>query len=503
MVGQLFKFWVIILFISACDRHNQHLGGTEELPNIIVILADDMGYGDISCYNPKSLIPSPNMDQLAVEGIRFTDAHSPSSVCTPSRYGLLTGRYCWRTRLTKGVLLGYDETPLIDKERMTLATLLKQKNYISACIGKWHLGLDWQTKNGYVLRNDSNKWNSDITRLNEMNIDFTKSVNGGPRELGFDYFFGTLGCSTGDPPYCFIENDKTVGIPSIFSPAEMNNQPGVVKGLMVPDWSQEEVDVRFTQKATEFIEDTQKDTKNPFFLYLALSSPHIPFLPPDFAQGKSEEGPRGDLVTVVDWSVGKIVETLEQYNLSEHTLLIVTSDNGPRKGANEHQSAGSFRGYKGSIWEGGHRVPFIAKWPGHIKAGTTSDQVISLTDLFSTLASLTKVNKEVIKDGGEDSHNVLPAFLGQSIEGAETQVRIFHSTSGTFALRKGKWKLIEGKISERNPETADTAMELGELYDLATDPYEENNLWKGHPEIVIELTKLLSTCKKAKSIANL
>lgn len=494
---------LISTVIFACNNSKQSKESTEELPNIVFIMADDMGYGDVGSYNPHSAIPTPNMDKLASEGIMFTDAHSPSAVCSPSRYGLLTGRYSWRTRLKSAVLLGYDETPLIDEGRTTLASLLKAKGYTSAGIGKWHVGLNWQTKNGYALQDDLNESEdySGVVKENEENIDFSKPVSGGPIDLGFDYFFGTFGCSTSDPPYAFIENQHTVGVPSVLIPDSLDQLPGVVKGLMVPNWSEENVDLEFTQKAIEFIDKTQKaNSKKPFFLYLALSSPHIPFLPPEFVKGKSKEGPRGDLVSVVDWSVGKITETLEQYNLSKNTLVIVTSDNGPRKGANGHLSAGNLKGYKGSIWEGGHRVPFIARWPDRIKKGTTSDQVISLTDMFATFSKLTGATAK----GGEDSYNVLPAFFSEKVNESDTQVRIFHSYTGTFAIRKGKWKLIEGEtkgegtgISKDEPKTK------GELYDLSSDPYETTNLWESKPQTVLELTKLLSKCKETESVLNL
>ena len=496
---------IVLIVISGCIRFKQEKDVDVELPNIVFIMADDMGYGDVGCYNPDSRIPTPNMDRLASEGIMFTDAHSPSAVCTPSRYGLLTGRYCWRTRLKKGVILGYDEVPLIEKDRMTLASLLKEKGYTSAGIGKWHVGLNWQTKNGYKLQDDLNnsKDYSGFVRQNEENIDFTKPVSGGPLDLGFDYFFGTFGCSTSDPPYTFMENKHTVGIPSVLIPDSLDMLPGVVKGLMVPGWSEENVDLEFTQKATEFIDRSQKaHEKKPFFLYLALSSPHIPFLPPNFAKEKSEEGPRGDLVTVVDWSVGKIMATLEQYHLSKNTLVIVTSDNGPRKGANGHLSAGNFKGYKGTILEGGHRVPFIAKWPGKIAPGTSSSQTISLTDMFATFSNLSLKNTTQL--GGEDSYNMLPAFFGETIDQADEQLRIFHSATGAFAIRKGKWKLIEGENKKESEKTYNkSSKSIGELYDLSSDPFEEINMWEKKPQVVLELTELLAQSKKKESIINL
>jgi len=490
---------MLILLVSGCKSNKQYSGSSEELPNIVFIMADDMGYGDVSCYNDQSKISTPNMDGLASEGVSFTDAHTPAAICSPTRYGLLTGRYCWRTRLKKGVLIGYDETPLIEQGRNTIASILKQKGYNTACVGKWHVGLNWQTKDGYVLQGFEGSWKEvlDIFEENEKNIDFSKAITGGPVDLGFDYFFGTAGCSTSDPPYVFIENRHTVVIPSVFSTEELHKLPGFVPGLMDPDWSEEDVDPLLTQKAIEFIDRHLEESSNePFFLYLALSSPHIPFLVPDFAKGKSDEGPRGDLVAVADWCIGEILKTLDKYDLNENTLVIITSDNGPRRGANGHKSAGDFRGYKGQAWEGGHRVPFIARWPGKIEPNTTSDATISLTDMFATFANL--VNNTNM-EGGEDSYNVLPSILGKEITNQEDQVRIFHSGSGVFAVRKGKWKLIQevkGSRSGKQNLSPDSPNIIGQLYDLSTDPYETNDLWDKEPEVVEELLEILENLKK-------
>jgi len=468
-------------------------------PNIIFILADDMGYGDVGCYNPASKIPTPNIDKLASQGIMFMNAHSPASMSTPTRYGILTGRYCWRTRLKYWVILGYDESPLIEKGRPTIGSVLKSKGYQTGYIGKWHLGMTWQTRDGYIIQDDQNNWNNNpvIFQENEKHIDFTKPVTGGPVELGFDYFYGTLGCSTSDPPYCFIEQNRTVGIPSVMSPDSLSKLPGFVPGLMVPGFSLEEVDPVFTEKAIGFIKDHQAQSpEKPFFLYLALSSPHNPFLPPDFAKGKSTEGPRGDLVTVVDWSVGKIMEILEQYGLVQNTLLIVTSDNGAVKGANGHKSNGDFRGYKADIWDGGHRVPFIARWPGKIKPGTVSREVISLTDMFATISAL--ISAEVADGSGEDSYNVLPAFFGRRQEDSDRRVRVFHSGGGFFAVQRGHWKLIEGTKGSgagKQPMNGVTPVKTGQLYDVEADPYETNDLWDIKPDIVQELEVLLEKCK--------
>jgi arylsulfatase A-like enzyme len=491
-----------ILTLASCAFLSSAREGVKQgsaNPNIVFILADDMGYGDVGCFNPESKIPTPNMDKLASQGIRFMNAHSPAALSTPTRYGFLTGRYCWRTRLKEGVLIGYDETPLIETGRPTIASVLKSKGYETAGIGKWHVGLNWPTRDGYVIQDDQNNWSKNplVNQENEKHIDFSKPINGGPTELGFDYFFGTAGCSTSDPPYCFIEQNRTVDIPSVMSPDSFSKLPGFGPGLMVPGFSLTEVDPVFTEKAIGFIKDHQnKLPGKPFFLYLALSSPHNPFLPPDFAKGKSTEGPRGDLVTVVDWSVGRILEVLKQYGLDKNTLVIVTSDNGAMKGANGHKSNGDYRGYKANIWDGGHRIPFIARWPGKIKPGSESSEVISLTDMFATFSSL--VSSKVTEDSGEDSYDVLPAFFGKRQENSDTRVRVFHSGGGYFAVQKGPWKLIEGtkgsgsgvKMLNEGP-----SVMTGQLYNVMEDPSEKNDLWEKEPGVVNELGAILEKCK--------
>lgn len=463
----------ILLLGSMLALWSCHVVSPPQKPNIVFIMADDMGFGDVSSYNPKSRIATPNMDQLASQGIRFTSVHTPASVCTPTRYGLLTGRYCWRTRLKKWVLAEfYGDTPLIEEERMTIASLLKGEGYETACIGKWHVGLSWNTKDGRAPSYEE-----------EDNIDFTQPVIGGPLERGFDYFYGTAGCSTSDPPYCFIENDKTVSIPTVMIPEEMDRRPGVVAGLMASDWSQEDVDIRLTEQAIGFIERHQAQrADDPFFLYFVPSSPHIPWMVPESMQGKSDEGPRGDLVALVDWCVGEILQTLEEYGLEENTLVIITSDNGPRKGANGHKSAGDLRGYKAQIWEGGHRVPFMARWPGKIEPGGVSNEVFSLTDMFATFSALLHI--DLPEQAGEDSYNILPALLGKKMEENAARPRVFHSSDGVFAIQQEQWKLIQG------------AEGAGELYKLDLDPYEQENLWDQYPERVLELSQTLESIKK-------
>ncbi len=309
------------------------------LPNIVFVMADDMGIGDVGCYNPDSKIPTPNMDKLAGQGIRFTDAHSPSAVCTPTRYGVLTGRYCWRTWLKKNVVGGYTN-PLIEPGRTTVGSFLQRQGYRTACIGKWHLGLGWTRRNGYVgnaadgPKYFNGSW-QDGDSEKGMDVDFTKPVQGGPADLGFDYAWFTAACSTIDGPFCYIENRRTVGIPDRMIPIEGKRDYRPRRGWTVEGFDLREVDTVFANKAVEFIEKNHKDSPDkPFFVYLALSSPHAPWLPPDFMKGKSKEGPRGDLVAWADWALGRVLDTLDRTGLANDTLVIMTSDNGPRHGAN-------------------------------------------------------------------------------------------------------------------------------------------------------------------------
>jgi arylsulfatase A-like enzyme len=375
--------------------------------------------------------------------------------------------------------------PLIEKDRMTVASLLKEHGYGTACIGKWHLGLNWGTKEERPVDLEED--------YEQMEVDFSKPIKDGPRALGFDYFFGTAACTTDDPPFCFIENEYTLGIPNIVSPEDPADEDREL--LMVPGWRHEDADIEFTNKATAFIKkQVESKPENPFFVYLPLSVPHIPWLPPDFVKGKSKAGPRGDQVVLFDWSVGQIVMTLDKLGISDNTLLIVTSDNGPREGINGHKSAGDLRGLKGSIWEGGHRVPFIAMWPGKIKADTTSDEVICLADLIATCAAI--VGVELPNDAGQDSFNILPALLGEKPDEPIREAIVHHSGSGVFAIRQGEWKLILESKGAGYHDGPPKAGLPGQLYNLADDSYEKNDLWAKRPEIVKRLTKLLDKYKK-------
>jgi arylsulfatase A-like enzyme len=449
-------------------------------PNIIFIMTDDMGYGDVSCYNPESKIHTPHMDKLAAEGIRFTDAHTPSAVCTPTRYGVLTGRYTWRGRLKRGVFGGFNR-PLIEHNRMTVASFLQAQDYQTACVGKWHLGMDWTLKEG-----------EDPEDQDQFTVDFTGPQLRGPNDVGFDYFFGTAGCTTDDPPLCFIENRRTVGIPDEVLPYDFAGEDRTL--LMVPGWRHEDADVEFLNRSITFIEDHVSTRPNdPFFLYLPLSVPHIPWLPPDFVKGKSGAGLRGDQVVLADWILGQLLENLDRLNLNDNTLVILTSDNGPREGINGHRSAGDLRGLKGSIWEGGHRVPFIARWPGKTKPGSVSAETICLTDLLMTSAAI--VGADVPDAAAEDSYNILPALLGEAYSEPIREATVHHSGSGVFAIRQGDWKLIVGTKSHGADDAPDPDSS-GQLYNLADDPGEQRDLWDERQDVVAHLSQLLESYQR-------
>lgn len=454
-------------------------------PNIVIVNADDMGYGDLECYNPHSKVPTPNMNELAADGVRFTDAHSSSAVCTPSRYSLLTGRYCWRTRLEDGVIFDYED-PLIDADRLTLGGMLQAEGYATACTGKWHLGMGWPR---HEQEDDSS------SEFSNDAIDFTRPITDGPTERGFDYFFG-IRASLDMPPYCFIENDHTVGIPTI---EKDPYNPQQREGPMAPGWRDEEVGPRITERAVNFVtEHVTTNPDQPFFLYVPTSAPHRPCTPPDFIDGRSDAGPRGDMVAQVDWTVRQIDATLEALGVQEETLFIVTSDNGARAECYNgrdygHQSNGHLRGQKADIWDGGHREPFIARWPDAVEAGTTCDETICQTDLLATCTEL--AGASVPADAGEDSYNIAPALLGEDYEGPIREATIHHSLHGHFAIRQGPWKMIPtlGSGGFTDPVDPDPASDgpNGQLYNLEEDPQEQNNCWTERQDIVERLFNLL------------
>ncbi len=494
-----------LAIFSACNQSE------EQHPNIVYILADDLGYGDLSGLNPDSRISTPNLDMLAAQGITFTDAHSGSAVCTPTRYGILTGRYCWRSSLKSSVLWPWDG-PLIETDRLTVGDFLKQHGYTTACIGKWHLGWEWPTNDGSLLADQllRGKWDPEARNSIAEKVDFSAEIRNGPLTRGFDYYFGDD--VPNFPPYCFIENNRTLGIPSLNKPDNMFG----AQGPMVEGWSLEDVMPALTRKAVEYIKAGEgglynRDADKPFFLYFPLTAPHTPIAPVNEFQGKSDAGAYGDFVQEVDWTVGQILKALEDMGLTENTLLIFTSDNGSpgRNGTNMggpvnsvrkygHNPSYIFRGIKADIFEGGHHVPFIARWPGKIKPRSQSDEVICHTDLMATLAAI--LDEPLPENSAEDSYNILPALLGEEADKPIREATVHHSIDGSFSIRQGKWKLElcagSGGWSKPGNQMAEKmGLPENQLYDLSVDIREEYNLVDQYPEIVEELSALLQKYK--------
>jgi len=497
----------VVRAASAIGQNKSRSGEIMKLHTIIFILADDLGYGDLSCLTPNSKISTPNLDRLASQGMVFTDAHSGSAVCTPTRYGILTGRYCWRSRLKKSVLWAWD-VPLIEPDRLTVGDLLRKHGYSTACIGKWHLGWDWPTTDGSNVNDQValGQWETKNRDTFGRKVDFTRRIANGPTTRGFDYYFGDD--VPNFPPYCFIENDRTTGIPTEEKPKDMFGTPGP----MITGWKLDKVMPALTQKAVEYIKAEpaakpfNKKSTNPFFLYLPLTAPHTPIAPTGQFQGTSKAGAYGDYVQQVDWTVGQIVQALEQTHQVDNTLLIFTSDNGSpgRDGTNMsgptssvrrygHNPSFIYHGIKADIWEGGHRVPFIARWPGRIKPCSRSDATICLTDLLATVADI--LEDELPRDAGEDSFSLLGFLLGTELKGPKRDAVIHHSINGLFAIRSGKWKLVDGTGSGGWSGKGDGLP--GQLYDLKADPGEKKNLYNDpeYEDVINNLKALLARYK--------
>lgn len=450
-------------------------------PNVLLLLADDLGVGDLGSLNPKSQIPTPNVDKLVGDSLVFVDAHSSSSVGALSRYGLMTGRYCWRGVSDCRDVMGFD-LPLIPENRDTIADLFAQKGYRSAFLGKWGLGLGWMTKDGKL-----GEWESGYTGTGEsLNIDFKKPVAGGPAALGFQYFYGLAG-SLDTPPYAYIENDTTVGIPDQITRA------GGRQGLTVEGFRVVEVMPKLTEKAVNFLErEAKKEKKDePFFLVVSMTAPHAPFVPTEEVAGASKAGRYGDSVAMVDWSVGQILGKLEDLGLSENTMVVFTSDNGSAKSNKEmegtygHRPGGQFRGKKGDAWEGGHRIPFIVRWPGVVQPGT-SQEVVGQMDLYATFSEMLGLGLK--EDVAEDSISFYQLLQGKDSEKSLRDAIVHYASHGTFAIRSGKWKLI---LPPEHVPTGSDPQGAGELYNLENDLGEQSNLWQNNPALVERLRKLL------------
>ncbi|MCU0795193.1 MAG: arylsulfatase [Akkermansiaceae bacterium] len=439
-------------------------------PHVVLIVVDDMGYGDAGCYNPQSKIPTPHIDRIAAEGMKFTDAHAPGPLCHPSRYGLMTGRYPFRTDVSK-----WPTQPLIDEGQMTLASLLRDAGYATAMVGKWHLGF---AERGY-----------------------DNPMRGGPVDRGFDRFLG-LRASTDIPPYFYIRGDRAVAPPTGRIDASRSEEWSPIQGEfwregdIAPDMQLDKVLPRFTDEAVSIIES--HDPRKPLMLYLAYPAPHTPWLPAPAFRGKSGAGTYGDFMMMTDHEIGRVCDALDAAGISSNTLLVFTSDNGPvwyprdveRFG---HDSVGGLRGMKGDAWEGGHRMPFIVRWPGHVAAGASSDQTICLTDLMATLAEV--IGKTLPPGAGPDSFSLLPVLEGRQPVNKPVRGPIImrSGSSGAMLIRSGDWKMIDqpgsgGFSKSPQPRPGDPP---GQLYNLRDDPSERNNLYHKDPERVAGLSRLM------------
>ncbi|HEX5993884.1 MAG TPA: arylsulfatase [Jiangellales bacterium] len=485
-------------------------------PNVVVVLADDLGWGDLGCYG--SPIPTPRIDALAAKGVRATDCHSASAVCTPSRYALMTGRYAWRGPLKNFVLMGHGPA-LIEPTRPTLANVLRDAGYATGAFGKWHLGLGWRHRDGSVRDAfaPGARLHDDVATDMGRDIDYSAAFVGGPTDLGFERFFGIAG-SLDMPPYAFLDQDRTVGIPEREKDYYLTEQR---PGRCVEGFREDEVDVRFVDEAVNFIRGVEPG--RPFLCYLAPSAPHRPCVPPAFIRGRSDLGDRADAVCLVDWAVGRLLDVVDERGLTANTLVIVTSDNGaPMVFSDDgdmsvHRPNGHWRGQKGDLWDGGHREPLIACWPGRIPAGSVLDAPVCLTDVLPTVAAAAGASLPV--GAAEDGLDLLDAFTGDSPAAPPPDRPIVHhSLGGRFAIRRGRWKAIfapgsgggfsepsitslfssgSGQAPANPPWDADHPD--GQLYDIEADPAETVNRWQDEPASVADLYATLQTICRDES----
>lgn len=468
-------------------------------PNIVYILADDLGYGDVSAYQANGKIKTPNIDRLAKQGVQFLDAHAPSGVCTPTRYGILTGRSPFRSALPVGVLRGYSRA-LLDDKHPSVASVLRGVGYRTGVVGKWHLGMNWQVLPG---KEPSISWPKDGSpaELDPNIIDFSKPVQQGPNDHGFSYSY-VLPASLDMPPYVYLENQKVEELPSAYTKGNKEDVgyagPFWREGLMAPSFNFQEVLPQFVAKARAFI--SQKEAR-PFFLYLPLAAPHTPWVPKPDYQASSGAGAYGDFVQQVDAAVGQILDHLDALGLSKHTIVIFTSDNGPYWRPDyierfQHRSAGPWRGMKGDAYEGGHRVPFLLRWPGVVKPNSQSHASISLSDLMATVADMHGLPLQT-----EDSYSLLPILRGDKKQGHRRPL-VFTSSIGYLTIRFENWKLINGLGSggftdpKQLPEKAGGPK--GQLFDLESDPAERHDLYLQRPDKVAELERLLQEVQAGK-----
>lgn len=518
-------FFAALVLAPLAALHAADLPKPATKPNILVILADDLGYGDVGCYNKDSKVPTPNLDRLAREGVRFTDAHAPSTVCTPSRYSLLTGRMCFRTGY-RGVFDGVNGPCLIEKDRLNLPGMLRDQGYATGCVGKWHIGMTFLTKDGTPASKvkideaaaTAKTWRDGGRSLEQVKlVDFTKPIPDGPVHRGFNYFYGTACCPTTDWLYAFIENDRVPVPPDHqLDRSTLPDHPyafDLRRGMVAPGFDHEKVDLVFLEKSKAWLEQqVRKTPEKPFFLYHAMQAVHLPSLAAPEFKGRSKAGPHGDFIAEMDYIVGELMATLEKLGVADNTLVIFSSDNGPEvtsvinmRKDYDHDGARPWRGMKRDDWEGGHRVPLIVRWPGKAAAGRVSDATVCLTDIMATCAAVT--GTQLPANAAEDSFSFLPALTGISDGLPQRSYTIHQTISLALAIRRGPWKYLDHRGSGGNNYDADelkafalsdTAPDApGQLYNLEADPGETTNLYFKHPDIVKELKGLLDASKSS------
>lgn len=478
-------------------------------PNILLILADDLGYGDVGCYNEESKVPTPNLDRLASQGIRFTDAHSPSTVCTPTRYSLLTGRMAFRTGF-RGVFDGAGGPCLIEASRLTLPGMLQQAGYTTACFGKWHVGLTFFDEQGEPIQKNG------LEAV--QRIDYSRQISDAPIHRGFDQFFGTACCPTTDWLYAWIDGDRVPVPPTRIldrtplpqHPYSRDNRPGMI----APDFDLEEVDLVLLDRSQRFLRDHVRQTPDkPFFLFHSTQGVHLPSFPADRFKGKTDAGPHGDFIFELDYVVGELMKTLDDLGIADNTLVMFSSDNGPEvtsvinmRSDHQHDGARPWRGMKRDNWEGGHRVPMLARWPGQIELGSTTSQTFCLTDIMATCAAI--VDADLPNDAAEDSFDFLPVLKGNQPNDQPVREFTLHQTiSLALAIRQDSWKYLDHQGSGGNnydppqlrpfaPE--DTASNApAQLYDLSSDPGETKNLYFQHLEVAQQLKSKLAEFRES------
>ena len=495
------RFSVILSSILVCAAWAKQ-------PNVLILYADDLGFGDLGCYNKESRIPTPNLDRLASESVRFTDGHSSSGICTPSRFAMLTGRHHWRD--FHGIVNALGDS-VFKPERLTLPEMLKEKGYKTAAIGKWHLGWNWDAiRNKEVRATTVQDGRRKKQQLGPEAFDWTKSIPNGPLDHGFDYYFGDTVINF--PPYCWIENDKVVKAPDTLM------QTGKWKkikeggwecrpGPMVTGWDPYQNIPTTTKKGVKYIKEAA-NAEEPFFLYFAYPAPHAPIIPNDEFDGKSKAGPYGDFVYETDHSIGQLLQALTDSGQAENTLVIFSADNGPEHYAYardvkfDHWSAHPFRGLKRDAYEGGHHVPFMIKYPGVTMAGTVNDALVSQIDIMATLASVVGYDLPE-KNAAEDSHDLLPLLKGEAKSIRTSHV---HNTfDHTWAFREGDWVLITGKSGHHSRVTKEwlkkhdypkTESKQARLFNLREDIGQRNDLAAKYPEKVRSMKASLAQIRE-------